>query len=204
MTERAAEFYITEARNLGVVPPPVFDGKSKPLLGEGQVLSTLAPGTVGQRVTREFKVVLDSTVSFIIAGTDAVPLYYDKTILASNERNVAAVTGAMLLARSAKGGRISDLAIEAIAPDELVLPGMLSAFGPPSNNPGIRDLAARRVFMIVSGILDERSYTPRPCAGIAGVYLNTRNHTKKATPHFVTGALSQAIARDWYRSHRGK
>lgn len=198
MTTRAAEFYTEEARRLGVVPPPIFDGQPQSLLGEGQVLSTFAPGEIGQQLIADFKAVVSSAVPFIIARTDAVPVYYDRTINGSNDRNIASVTGAMLLPRSVRGGRISGLDIEAIAPGELVLPGMLSAFGPAVNNSAIRDPDTRRVFLIVSGRLEERKYASRPCAGIAGVYLNTQNHTRKSTPHFVTGALSQAIARDWY------
>lgn len=200
MTRIAAEFYTGEAQGLGVVPPPIFNGPL-PLLGEGQVLSPLAPGEIGQQLTRDFNAVLESVVPFVIAHSDAVPLYYDKTVMASNARNVASITGAMLLPRSVKGGRISGLTIEAIAPGELVLPGMLSAFGPATNSLGIRDDSARRVFMIVSGMHEERRFVSKPCAGIAGVYLNTKNHTGQPTPRFVAGALSQTLARQWHDEH---
>ncbi|MGH7158080.1 MAG: hypothetical protein ACREGD_03345 [Candidatus Saccharimonadales bacterium] len=203
MTEHAAEFYTIEAQRLGVVPPPIFNGEPKQLLSAGEVLPTSAPGEVGTRLVRDFRTVLESVIPFVITGArDASPIYYDNTVIGSNERNIGAVTGAMLLPRGVSGGRISSLAIEAIAPDELVLPGMLSAFGPSTNNLGIRQSTARRVFMIVSGLIKERAFAVKPCAGIAGVYLNTSNHTKKPTPHFVTGALAQAIARDWHAAHQ--
>lgn len=196
MTERAANYYTIDAERLRIPPATILNGHSQPLMAEGQVLSTLAPGDIGVQVRDNFAAVLDSVAPYIMAGHNTPKEKYNSAVLRSSEKYVASIIGPLLLPRSVRFARLAGLLIEAISPSEATETDAINAFSPSKNFPFVRDEGVRRVFFVVSGLL-KSSGPQEPCAGMAAVYVNVNNHTKTPTPHYVSARLSKKFAQEW-------